>query len=292
MSERIQKVLAHAGLGSRRALEQAISEGRVSVNGEVIGPGRAVAPDDQVRFDGRRYTVVAERPRPARWLRYHKPVGRVSTRRDPEGRPTVFDVLPRLPEGRGRWVALGRLDVTTTGLMLFTDDGELANALTHPRAGIEREYAVRVRGAVDEATLEQLRTGIELADGPARFSSIVDAGGEGSNHWYHVVLHEGRRNEVRRLWEAVGCQVARLTRVRFGPITLPRRLRADRFESLPKEEIRALLDSLPSDLRPTRGPVLRLEPWQGKRTPGKAARSRPQQRKRRVAAASNRGKRR
>ena len=269
VSERIQKVLAHAGVGSRRAVERAIADGQVRVNGKVIGTGHAVTADDQVVYAGRRYRVVAERRRPAKWLRYHKPVGRVSTRHDPEGRPTVFDVLPRLPEGRGRWVSLGRLDVTTTGLMLFTDDGELANALTRPSAGIEREYAVRVRGPVDAATLERLQAGIELDDGPARFTSIVDAGGEGSNHWYHVVLHEGRRNEVRRLWEAVGCQVARLTRVRFGPVGLPRHLRADRFEDLPAAEVRSLLAALPQSQQPDARPVLRLEPWQGRRTPAR-----------------------
>jgi|GEM_PF-516496 len=267
VGERIQKVLARAGIGSRRAVEEWIGAGRVRVNGKTVEAGHALEADDHVTIDGRRYRVVGERRRPARWLRYHKPIGRVSTRDDPEGRPTVFDVLPKLAEGRGRWVSLGRLDVTTTGLMLFTDDGDLANALTHPSAGIEREYAVRVRGAVDDAILQRLLDGVELDDGPARFARIVDVGGEGTNHWYHVVLHEGRRNEVRRLWEAVGCQVARLTRVRFGPVTLPRHLRADRFEDLPAEEVRALLDALPPERRPGRGQELRLEPWQGRRKP-------------------------
>jgi len=267
VGERIQKVLSRAGLGSRRSVEAWIGAGRIRVNGKVVEPGHAIEADDHVTVDGRRYRVVGGRRAAARWLRYHKPVGRVSTRDDPEGRPTVFDVLPKLREGRGRWVSLGRLDVTTTGLMLFTDDGELANALTHPSAGIEREYAVRVHGPVDPATLQRLLDGVELDDGPARFARITDAGGEGSNHWYHVVLHEGRRNEVRRLWEAVGCQVARLTRVRFGPVTLPRALRADRFEDLPAADLQALLAALPAEKRPGRGEVLRLEPWQGRSSP-------------------------
>jgi 23S rRNA pseudouridine2605 synthase len=240
LSERIQKVLARAGLGSRRVVERWIAEGVIRVNGNIAAAGAAVESDDRVQVRGRRYRVVTEGPSGARWLRYHKPEGQVSTRSDPEKRPTVFDALPRIPDGGGRWVSLGRLDVNTTGLMLFTDDGALANALTHPSAEVEREYAVRVRGTVSAETLERLTAGIPLADGEARFDRVVDAGGQGSNHWYHVVLHEGRRNEVRRIWEAVGCQVARLTRVRFGPVGLPRRLRPGRFEDLPAAEIKAL----------------------------------------------------
>lgn len=240
MSERIHKVLARAGLGSRRAVERLLTDGAIRVNGEVAVVGAALERNDRVQVEGRHYRVVMRAQRRARWLRYHKPEGQVSTRSDPEGRPTVFDPLPRLPEAGGRWVSLGRLDVNTTGLMLFTDDGALANALTHPSAGIEREYAVRVRGPVAAETLERLTTGVLLDDGEAKFDRIVDAGGQGSNHWYHVILHEGRRNEVRRIWEAVGCQVARLTRVRFGPITLPRHIRPGRFEDLPAEEVRAL----------------------------------------------------
>ena len=242
MSERIHKVLARAGLGSRRAVERLLVDGAIRVNGEVAAVGAALDRDDRLQIEGRHYRVVMRPARRARWLRYHKPEGQVSTRSDPEGRPTVFDPLPRLREAGGRWVSLGRLDVNTSGLMLFTDDGSLANALTHPSAGIEREYAVRVRGPLDAETLERLTTGVLLDDGEAKFDRIIDAGGQGANHWYHVILHEGRRNEVRRIWEAVGCQVARLTRVRFGPITLPRHIRPGRFEDLPAEDVRALQD--------------------------------------------------
>lgn len=263
MPERIQKVVARAGLGSRRAVERWIAAGSVRVNGRPVEAGTAVDVGEQVEVQGRKYRVVQQSPRPARWLRYHKPEGRVTTRSDPEGRPTVFEQLPRLGEGRGRWISLGRLDVNTTGLMLFTDDGEIANALTHPSAEVEREYAVRVRGVVDEAALERLTRGVVLEDGEARFEHVRDAGGQGSNHWYHVILREGRRNEVRRLWEAVGAQVSRLSRVRFGPVTLPRHLRAGRFEDLPQSEVRAL-----QALEPGVGAAsgeLGLEPQVGRR---------------------------
>lgn len=267
MSERIQKVLARAGIGSRRVVEAWVAEGRVRVNGAVATAGLAVAHDDRIVVDGRHYQVVTARKRPARWLRYHKPAGEVSTRDDPEKRPTVFDRLPRLREGGGRWVSLGRLDINTTGLMLFTDDGAVANALTHPSREIEREYAVRVHGPVEPETLQRLTRGIELDDGPARFDRIIDVGGEGRNHWYRVVLHEGRRNEVRRLWEAVGCQVARLTRVRFGPVTLPRHLRRGRFEDLTEAEVRALA-ALAGDS--DEGDVLTLMPFRGRRAAPRA----------------------
>lgn len=264
MSERIQKVVARVGLGSRRAVERWIAAGEVRVNGGVADTGIAIARGDQVEIRGRKYRVVEQPARKARWLRYHKPEGRVTSRNDPDGRPTVFEQLPRLGEGRGRWVSLGRLDVNTTGLMLFTDDGELANALTHPSAELEREYAVRVRGQIDAEALERLQQGIVLEDGEARFERIVDAGGQGANHWYHVVLREGRRNEVRRLWEAVGAQVSRLSRVRFGPITLPRSLRAGRFHDLSPAEVRAL-EALVPDASGSKGGELGLEALQGRR---------------------------
>ena len=269
MSERIHKVLARAGLGSRRAVERMLEAGTIRLNGAPAPIGAAVDKGDRVEVEGRRYRVVPERRRPARWLRYHKPAGQVSTRSDPEGRPTVFDALPRLGEARGRWISLGRLDVNTSGLMLFTDDGDLANALTHPSAGVEREYAVRVHGAVDAATLERLTHGVLLDDGEARFDRVIDVGGEGRNHWYHVVLREGRRNEVRRVWEAVGCRVARLTRVRFGPVTLPRRLRSGRFEDLTREEVRALA-GLAGDAATVAGLVLEPETPPRRRKSGRS----------------------
>lgn len=281
MSERIHKVLARAGLGSRRAVERLLTDGAIRVNGEVVAVGAALKRDDRVQIEGRRYRVVARPPRRARWLRYHKPEGRVSTRSDPEGRPTVFDALPRLREADGRWVSLGRLDVNTTGLMLFTDDGTLANALTHPSAGIEREYAVRVRGPVAPETLERLTAGVLLDDGEAKFDRIIDAGGQGANHWYHVILHEGRRNEVRRIWEAVGCQVARLTRVRFGPVTLPRHIRPGRFEDLPAEEARALQELAGVG---DRGGELALEPESSRGRRAARARGKGKPRKSRTRA--------
>jgi len=279
LSERVQKVLARAGVGSRRAVERWIEERQVRVNGRVIEPGAPVDQGDQVQVRGRKYRVVMTQARRPRWLRYHKPEGQVSTRSDPEGRPTVFEHLPKLREGRGRWVSLGRLDVNTTGLMLFTDDGDIAHALTHPSAEIEREYAVRVRGPVDAETLARMQQGILLDDGEARFERIVDAGGQGANHWYHVVLREGRKHEVRRIWEAVGCQVARLTRVRFGPITLPRRLRAGRFEDLAPEEANWLNELAGHK---TSGEDLGLEPLTGRRSGSKKRAAARSSHKRRV----------
>lgn len=262
MSERIHKVLARAGLGSRRAVERWVAARQVRVNGQIAGAGAALENGDRVQVRGRKFRVVERTTRPARWLRYHKPEGLLTTRHDPEGRPTVFDELPRLGAGRGRWVSLGRLDMNTTGLMLFTDDGDLANSLTHPSAEVEREYAVRVRGAIEPATLERLARGVALDDGEARFDRITDAGGQGANHWYHVVLREGRRNEVRRMWEAVGAQVSRLTRVRFGPVHLPRHLRAGHFEDLPTAEVRALTALVPA-ANGDAGGELALEPETG-----------------------------
>lgn len=226
--ERVQKVLADLGLGSRREIEGWIVAGRVRVNGQPALLGVRVGPTDSVTVDGRAVTRRRFREAPAaRVLAYHKPEGEVATRRDPEGRPTVFEHLPR-----GRWIAVGRLDVNTTGLLLFTNDGALAAALMHPRSAVEREYAVRVFGEVPEGTLERLREGVELDDGPAHFDQVVDAGGEGRNHWFRAVLREGRQREVRRLWESQGVRVSRLIRVRYGPFALPRMLRPGRWQEL------------------------------------------------------------
>jgi 23S rRNA pseudouridine2605 synthase len=241
LSEKLQKVLARAGLGSRREIEEWIRAGRITVNGQPARIGARVEPGARIHLDGRP-VMLAQRSQPKpRVLAYHKLEGEVSTRRDPEGRPTVFDRLPGLRQGR--WIAVGRLDLNSSGLMLFTTDGELAHRLMHPSTAIEREYAVRVRGEVTPAMLARLTTGVALEDGVARFDTIVDAGGQGTNHWYHVILREGHHREVRRLWESQGVQVSRLIRVCFGPATLPRGLRPGRWEELPPEQAAALLEA-------------------------------------------------
>ncbi|MEE9125413.1 MAG: 23S rRNA pseudouridine(2605) synthase RluB [candidate division NC10 bacterium] len=229
MSEKLQKVLAREGLGSRRAIERWIEQGRVSVDGKRATLGDRVETHQIIRLDGR-IIPRAKTPPQSRVLVYHKPEGEVCTRSDPQGRPTVFDHLPRLTSDR--WVAVGRLDFNTTGLLLFTTDGELANRLMHPSREIEREYAVRVLGGVHQEMLRKLRTRVDLEDGPARFHSVRNAGGDSENRWYHVTLTEGRKHEVRRLWEAVDAKVSRLMRVRYGPISLPRSLRAGRWKEL------------------------------------------------------------
>lgn len=238
-SEKLQKVLARAGFGSRRQMEEWIGAGRVSVNGKLATLGDRVGEHDVIRVDGRVVDRVRREGGRRRVLVYNKPVGEVCTRSDPEGRPTIFDHLPRLRNGR--WVAVGRLDLNTTGLILLTNDGELANRLMHPSGEIEREYAVRVLGEVDRETLDRLRQGVELEDGPARFDMIRDAGGEGANHWFHVIIREGRNREVRRLWESQGVTVSRLTRVRYGPVSMPRGLRIGRWEDLERPEIDRLM---------------------------------------------------
>lgn len=241
MDEKIQKVLATLGYASRREIERWIEAGRVKVNGEVIGLGTRVGPDDAIVVDGK--PVLRGNPeQQTRVLMYHKPTGEVSTRNDPEGRPCVFDRLPRLR--KARWIAVGRLDINTTGLLLFTDNGELANRLMHPSYELEREYAVRVLGEVTPEQIAQLQQGVELDDGPARFVSVLDAGGSGANHWYHVSLLEGRNREVRRLWEAIGHQVSRLHRIRYGSITLPRALRLGRYQELDAQATAQLLQSV------------------------------------------------
>lgn len=224
MSEKLQKVLARAGHGSRREIESMIAAGRVSVDGKIATLGDRVESSKslKIRIDGHLVSIAESATEVCRVLTYYKPEGELCTRSDPEGRPTVFDRLPRL---RGsRWIAVGRLDVNTCGLMLFTTDGELANRLMHPSREVEREYAVRVFGQVDDDKIRQLSKGVQLEDGPAAFKTLKFGGGEGINQWYNVTLTEGRNREVRRLWEAVGVQVSRLMRVRYGDITLPKGL--------------------------------------------------------------------
>ena len=248
-SQKVQKILANTGLASRREAERWIAAGRVTVNGRAASPGERAGAGDVLRVDGRPLPRVAAR---RQLIRYHKPPGEMSTRADPQGRPTVFDRLPRL--GGARWIAIGRLDFNTTGLLLFTDDGELAHRLMHPSRGVEREYAVRVRGAPDPRALARLTGGVALEDGEARLEALRPAGGEGANRWFHVVLREGRNREVRRLFEAAGCTVSRLIRVRFGPVTLPRGLRPGRYEEVDGAEARALLREAGLLRRPPRAP--------------------------------------
>ncbi len=237
--ERVQKLLANAGLGSRRQLESLIREGRIRVNGVVAKLGDRASAQDRIEVDGR--PVGGKRLSAERRfvIIYNKPEGELVTRNDPEGRNTVFERLPSLPYGR--WIAVGRLDVNSAGLLLFTNDGELANRLMHPRSQIAREYAVRVKGQVTDAMVRQLVNGVELEDGPARFEDVVESGGEGSNRWFHLVIMEGRKREVRRLWESVGVTVSRLKRVRFGPIILDSRVKAGQWRDLEQEERRELL---------------------------------------------------
>lgn len=261
MTEKLQKVLARAGFASRREIETWISEGRISVNGKLATLGDRVSDTDVIRVDGHVVSKTRiEHSHRCRVLLYHKPVGEVTSHSDPDGRPTVFDNLPGLRNGR--WIAVGRLDINTSGLLLFTNDGELANRLMHPSYTIEREYAVRVLGEVSRETLQKLLEGVTLEDGIARFTSIVDGGGEGANHWYHVMLNEGRNREVRRLWESQGVTVSRLTRVRYGPLTLPRRIRPGRWEELKREELSLLRQNVGLEEAP-RTPVK-----QGDRKPG------------------------
>jgi len=237
---RVQKLLANAGLGSRRHLEALISEGRVKVNGSVAKLGDRASADDQIEIDGRAVAGRRLSGDERFVIMYNKPEGELVTRNDPEGRKTVFERLPRLPYGR--WIAVGRLDVNSAGLLLFTNDGELANRLMHPRTQVAREYAVRVNGQVTDAMVRQLVNGVELEDGPARFEDVVDSGGEGSNRWFHLVIMEGRKREVRRLWEAVGATVSRLKRVRYGPIILDSSVKVGQWRELEREERGALLE--------------------------------------------------
>ncbi len=249
--ERVHKALSRMGYGSRREIERWIEQGRVKINGRACSPGDRVKPGDWVHIDGRRVIIRAEKPAATRVIMYHKPEGQVCTRNDPEGRPTVFDHLPRA--GRARWISIGRLDINTSGLLLFTTNGELANRLMHPSQAIEREYVVRVNGDVTRDAIRQLLAGVMLDDGPAHFDDIQDGGGEGRNHWYYVVIREGRKREVRRLWEAVGARVSRLIRVRYGNIIMPKSLRKGRTKVLDADEIGQLAESvgLELELEPT-----------------------------------------
>jgi 23S rRNA pseudouridine2605 synthase len=270
LEERLHKVLAQAGLGSRRALEQRIADGMVKVNGETAQIGMSVKGGDRIEIDGKTF-VASALTEPARVLIYNKPEGEVTTREDPEGRPTIFESLPVLKGAR--WIAIGRLDINTTGLLLLTTDGELANAMMHPSFEIEREYVCRVRAPegeddVSEKIVDRLRRGVALEDGPAKFDDIERIGGTDSHDWFRVSLSEGRNREVRRLWESQGCQVSRLKRIRYGDVTLPQPLLRGQSQELPAAQVDALRRKLNLEEGPP--PALTLQPVIGQR---KAAKS-------------------
>lgn len=239
--ERIQKYLANQGLASRRQIERMIGEGRITVNGKPAQIGDKVEGKERFMVDDKPYRINTMQYKP-KVLMYHKPIGEVCTRNDPEGRKTVYSNLPRLQQGR--WIGVGRLDYNTSGILLFTDHGELANRLMHPSFEIEREYAVRVRGENTDEHIEALKKGIQLEDGMAKFDHIVDVGGEGTNHWYHVILREGKNREVRRLWEAVNCEVSRLQRVRYDEFSLPKWLKPKKSRFFEDETIKRIFKRL------------------------------------------------
>lgn len=253
---KLHKVLADVGMGSRREMEDLILQGRVSVNGLPAHIGQRILSNDQVRINGK--LVQRKIPnKPPRLLLYHKPAGEIVSQSDPEKRPTVFDNLPRIKTGK--WITIGRLDFNTEGLLLFTTSGDLANRFMHPRYGVEREYAVRTMGEVSESSRQSLLQGVDIGDGLARFLHVTDGGGEGANHWYHVALAEGRNREVRRMFEAVGLMVSRLIRTRYGEFTLPRILKRGRWEEVPAEQVKALMNKFGlktsgfQDASPSRG---------------------------------------
>ncbi len=247
--QRLQKFLASQGVGSRREIERQIEAGRIKVNGKAARLGDKVTGGERFELDGRRLHLNQTASQRTRVIRYHKAAGKVCTRSDEKGRDTVFDDLPKL--SRGRWIAVGRLDISTSGLLLFTDNGELANRLMHPRYGVVRVYSSRVMGTASPAVLNALQQGVELEDGRARFDTIRDVGGEGLNHWYEVSLLEGRNREVRRLWESQQLRVSRLIRIGYGNVNLPRWLRPSKFQALTDDEVAALrqLVDLPPESR-------------------------------------------
>ena len=258
---KLHKVLAQAGLGSRLEMEQLILEGRISVNNEPAHIGQRIQFGDSIKVNGKPIRVRIAPP-PARVIAYHKPVGEVVTHDDPQNRPTVFRKLPRLQQGK--WQSVGRLDLNTEGLLLFTSSGELANKLMHPRFGLEREYAVRVLGALSNEEKQKLLDGVQLDDGPASFGSIEDGGGEGANAWYRVTISEGRNREVRRLFEAVGHAVSRLIRIRYGAMVLPRGLKRGGWMELDERDIRELMKAAGAEA-PGSGEGAGAQPQRNKR---------------------------
>lgn len=243
-SERLQKVLSQSGLGSRREMERWIEQGLIYVNGKKALIGQSVTGEDKISVRGQPIDNPLKITQRTRILLYHKPVGEISSRRDPKHQKTVFDHLPPLKQGR--WVQVGRLDINTSGLLIFTNQGELANRLMHPKYELEREYAVRIHGQVSQEMINQLLKGVALEDGMAKFKKVEFRGGEASNAWYHVVLSEGKNREVRRLWQSQGLEVSRLIRVRYGHIFMPRSLARGEYVELSPAEVTALLSRLPS----------------------------------------------
>lgn len=239
VTHKLQKLLAQAGVGSRREMEELIASGQVTVNGKVAITGERAAPTDLIRV-GKRIIHQKVARRLPRVMLYHKPEGEIVSHADQEGRPSVFDNLPGLKSSR--WISIGRLDFNTSGLLIFTTDGDLANRMMHPRFEVEREYAVRIIGLLTPEQARQLTTQIDLEDGPAKFDSLSDQGGEGSNHWYRITLKEGKNREVRRMFMAIGLTVSRLMRVRFGPLALPPRLKRGQCMELEEDEVKRLLE--------------------------------------------------
>jgi len=240
MSEKIQKILAAAGIASRRQVETMISDGRITVNGAIAQLGERMTHHDKVCIDGREVKLNKSLNQKTRVLLYHKPEGEMCTRHDPEGRPTIFERLPLIRNSR--WICVGRLDYNTSGLLLISNDGELANLLMHPRQAVEREYAVRIRGDITAEITSRLLKGVMLDDGIARFEKMVTAGGTGTNHWLHVIVKEGRNRLVRRLFESQNLTVSRLMRVRYGNVYLPSNLKRGRYVELTPDEMTLLFD--------------------------------------------------
>jgi 23S rRNA pseudouridine2605 synthase len=253
--ERLHKLLAQSGVGSRREMEELIAAGRVNVNGETAKTGQSASPGDRIKVNGKLVHLKFSNRLP-RVIIYHKPEGEIVSRDDPEHRPNVFTSLPRM--SGGRWVAVGRLDFNTSGLLLFTTSGDLANRLMHPRYNLVREYAVRILGELADDARQRLLDGVELADGTAQFSTFQEAGGDGANHWYRVSLFEGRNREVRRMFEAVGAVVSRLMRVRYGPFVLPPSLKRGQVLEIGEADVQKLLADFdmenPAPGRPLRRP--------------------------------------
>jgi len=248
MSEKLQKILAHAGLGSRREIEKWIDLGRVSVNGKRAKLGDRADARDRILLDGNLLTLSSQNRQPIKALIYHKPEGQICTRKDPKGRPTIFENLPDIPNGR--WVSVGRLDINTSGLILLTNNGDLANKLMHPSTGLEREYLVRVRGKASDKTIEQLtKKGVDIDGKPARFENIVaaDLAQEGTNHWYKVIIKEGRYREVRRMWDHVGHTVSRLKRIRYGTVKLTRDIKLGQHTKMAPKQLEKLVTAVGLD---------------------------------------------